>query len=78
MNPLKDLDIIKGQDGNNIITLDAEHSVVITKIYDSDKDVLHIYTEDGACFEVKRQSKFGTFLNRSLRKEKLKRIDGKL
>lgn len=76
MDPIKDLTIETNKDGNRIFKFDDENSVLITKIYDNDKDVLHIYTEDGACFEVDRNSKFGTFINRSLRKEKLKKIDG--
>jgi len=74
---MKDLNIEKTENGY-MFRFDAEHSALITKIYDNDPEVFHIYTEDGQCFETRRNSKFGQFINKTLRKEKLKRIDGGL
>ena len=56
-----------------MIIINAEHTINITKICDDEE--LFIYVDDGNSFGVKRNSKFGAFINRYLRKEKLKKID---
>jgi len=69
------LKIKKTEDG--YMLTDDFKSAIITKIYDNDREVFHIYLDDGSCYEVSRFGEFGRFLNNYLRKEKLKKINGK-
>jgi len=77
-DPLHKLKMKQDNLGNNVITLDAETEVTITDIYDNKPDIFQLYTDDGACFEVLRNSKFGKFINKSLRKQKLIKLNGKI